>query len=210
MTEGAGGVERSSAGTPPRWTVWVGYMACAWALAFAVAHYYWAFGGVWLVGRSGADHSRELLASEPWYYWTSWMTLGTVFVSAGLFPLALSVSRCGAPPRWMREGLAWGTCAVLVLLVAALALSDGPSWTQAPFLLCAAGLALVRFRYGAVPRWALLAATGVLGLGMALYGAVGIGYLSPWGPWWLLGGTLFLATARSHYRGPRDRGPGAG
>lgn len=63
------------------------------------------------------------------------------------------------------------------------------------FLLCAAGLAAVGIRYGTVPRRALLAATGILGLGMALYGAVGIGYTSPWGAWWLLGGALFLATA---------------
>jgi len=40
----------------------------------------------------------------------------------------------------LRVVLTWGTCAVLLFLVASPAFSDGPSWTQVPFLLCAAGL----------------------------------------------------------------------
>lgn len=197
----AGGTkQRPSAGASPQWDTWIGYAAVAWALAFAAMHYYWALGGAWLVGETGAEQSARLLASDPWYYWMSWATLSTVFVVAGLFPLALTRPRGVALAMWLRLALTWGTCAVLLFLVASLVLSDGPSWTQIPFLVCAAGLAVVGIRYRTVPRRALLAATGILGLGMALYGAIGIGYASPWGPWWLLGGVLFLATAWFHGR----------
>jgi hypothetical protein len=182
MIAKTGSKERTSADVPSRLAARIGYAACAWAFLFAAAHYYWAFGGAYLVGESGVDQSRELLASDPWYYWTSWMVLGTVFAAAGLFPLALSRPRADRLPRWMGETLTLGVCGVLLLLVAALAASDGPSWTQAPFLLCAAGLALVRDRYRTIPRRALLAATGILGLGMSLYGVLGLAYASPWGP----------------------------
>ena len=193
---------RPSADVTSRWAARIGYVACAWAFLFAAAHYYWAFGGPWLVGESGVDQSRELLASDPWYYWTSWMVLGTAFAAAGLFPLALSRPPADRLPQWMGEALTSGVCGVLLLLVAALVASDGPSWTQVPFLLCAAGLALVRVRYGTVPRRALRAATGILGLGMSLYGVLGLVYASPWGTWWLAGGLLFAATAWSSVREP--------
>jgi hypothetical protein len=185
------------------WPIWVGYSACAWALAFAAAHYYWAFGGAWLVGEAGVQQSRELLAQDPWYYWVSWMVLSTAFVAAGSFPLALSRSRERHPlPRWIREVHVWGSCGVLLLLVAALIASSGPSWVQAPFFLCASGLALVRFRFGTMPPRAMIAATGVMGLGMALYGALGLAYASLWGTWWLAGGLLFVATAWAHLLRP--------
>jgi hypothetical protein len=172
------------------WPIWVGYSACAWALAFAAAHYYWAFGGAWLVGEAGVQQSRELLAQDPWYYWVSWMVLSTAFVAAGSFP------------RWIREVHIWGSCGVLLLLVAALIASSGRSWVQAPFFLCASGLALVRFRFGTMPPRAMIAATGVMGLGMALYGALGLAYASLWGTWWLAGGLLFVATAWAHLLRP--------
>lgn len=202
MTEEASRRVLLSTGAPPQRAAWVGYAACAWAFVFAAAHYYWAFGGTWLVGESGVIQSRELLANEPWYYWTSWLVLSTAFAAAGLFPLALSRSRADRLPRWMGKVLTSGVCGVLLLLVAALVASDGPSWTQAPFLLCAAGLALVRVRYGTIPRRALLATTGILGLGMSLYGVIGLAYASPWGAWWLAGGLLFAATAWSSVREP--------
>ncbi len=58
------------------------------------------------------------------------MVLSTAFAAAGLFPLALSRSRADRLPRWMREALTVGVCGVLLLLVAALVASDGPSWTH--------------------------------------------------------------------------------
>lgn len=76
--------------------------------------------------------------------------------------------------------------------------SDGPPWTPPPFILSAAGLISVQLCYGAVPRWALRSATWILGLGMILYGALGISLLSIWGAWWLLGGVLFVTTAWCH------------
>lgn len=187
---------------PSRGAALTGYAACAWAFVFAAAHYYWAFGGAWLVGEEGLEQSRRLLASDPWYYWLSWTVLGAAFAAAGLFPLALSRPRPGRRSRWVVETLTTGVCGVLLLLVAALVASDGPSWTQVPFLLCAAGLALVRLRYGTVPRRALRAVTGLLGLGMLLYGLFGLAHASPWGAWWSAGGLLFVATAWSSAREP--------
>lgn len=137
--------ERPSADVLLRWAARVGYAACAWAFLFATAHYYWAFGGAWLVGKSG---------------WTSLgscsrATHGTTG-PAGWFSARRSSPRVclrsRRPPRWMREALTLGVCGVLLLLAAALVASDGPSWAQTPFLLCAAGLALVRARNGTVPR----------------------------------------------------------
>lgn len=78
--------------------VWAVYAACAWASIFAAAHYYWALGGTWLLGASQIKESVELLAQRPLYYWISWMTLSTVFVLEGLFPLALARSQNGTPP----------------------------------------------------------------------------------------------------------------
>lgn len=204
MIARAGRKQQTSADVPSRWVAWIGYAACAWAFLFAAAHCYWAFGGAWLVGESGVDQSRRLLASDPWYYWTSWMVLGTAFAAAGFFPLALSRSRAGRLPRWMREALTLGVCGVLLLLVTALVASDGPSWTQVPFLLCAAGLALVRVCHGTILRFALIVATGILGLGMSLYGVFGLASVSPWGAWWLSGGLLFAATAWSSVREPHS------
>ena len=48
----------------------------------------------------------------------------------------------------------------------------------------------------------MIAATGVMGLGMALYGALGLAYASLWGTWWLAGGLLFVATAWAHLLRP--------
>lgn len=63
MTERIDGKERASAAGPPLRAAWAGYAACAWALAFAAAHYYWAFGGAWLVGESGVERGRAVSAA---------------------------------------------------------------------------------------------------------------------------------------------------
>ena len=66
MTGGADGAKRSSDGSPLPRDTWVGYAAVAWALAFAVMHLYWAFGGAWLVGEDAVEQSATLLARDPW------------------------------------------------------------------------------------------------------------------------------------------------
>jgi hypothetical protein len=198
VTGEACGMEPSSAGAPPRRVGWLGPAACAWALLFAAMHYYWAFGGAWPAGETEVEQSARLLVREPWYYWRGWTTPRTVFVVAGSFPLVLARPRGSALPLWLRVALDWGTCAVLFFLLVSPVFSDVRSWTRVAFPLCAAGLAMVGIRYGTVPRWALLAATGTLGLCMVIYGAIGIGHVSPWGLWWLLGGVLFLATVWRH------------
>lgn len=188
----------------------VAYAASAWALTFAAAHYHWAFGGTWLLSAEQLTDSHELLTQRPWYHWISWLTLSTAFVLEGLFPLALTYAQTGHLPCWLRHAVTWGTCVVLLLLAAALFVSDSPLWTPLLFMLWAAGLAWVGVRYGTVPPWALHSATFVLGLGMTLYGALGISRLSLWGAWWLLGGVLFVTAAWCNtHRRQLDRLDGA-
>ena len=188
----------------------VAYVASVWALTFAAAHLYWAFGGTWLLGAAQVGEARVLLAQRPLYYWISWLTLSTVFVLEGLFPLALAYAQNGNLPRWLRFAVTWGTCVGLLLLAAALFASDSPLWTPLLFTSGAAGLAWVGLRYGTVLPWALLSATSILGLGMTFYGILGISRLSLWGMWWLLGGVLFGTTAwcNTHW-GQLDRLDGA-
>ena len=45
MAEGAIGTARAARSRPSVWTTRMGYAAFAWALLFAEAHVYWAFGG---------------------------------------------------------------------------------------------------------------------------------------------------------------------
>jgi hypothetical protein len=84
-------------------------------------------------------------------------------------------------------------------------------------------LALVRPSGRLVPRWMLLIAGWGVGVGMALYGGLGMiadglraggalentgssavwWHLLLWDPWWLLGGLLFVAAAWHAQRGAR-------
>lgn len=174
---------------------WTAYAACVWALVFAAAHLYWAFGESWLLEAEQVGEARALLAQRPRYYWVSWLSLGSAFGLAGLFPLALARSRSGPLPRWLGRSVVWGACAVLLLLAAALAASGSPPGAPLLFASCAAGLVWTRLRHGTVPPWALRSATYILGSGMALYGTFGLGRLSLWGAWWFLGGVMFLTAA---------------
>jgi uncharacterized protein DUF3995 len=119
--------------------------------------------------------------------------------------------------------------------------SVGPVWVAinlvAGILKATAGLiplALVRSWGRIIPHWLLLLAVWVLGVGMCLYGGLGLvsdvlhvtgvinaptnqkwffWYLVLWDPWWVLGGVLYVATAWFvHHRvaddtdgGPLDR-----
>lgn len=174
---------------------WVAYAACAWALLFAAAHYYWAFGGTWLLEAAQVSESQALLARRPLYYWGSWVTLSTTFILVGLFPLTLVHPRNGLLPHWLQCSVVWGAAAVLLLLAAALVASTAPPSAPLLFASCAAALVWTRLRHSTVPPWALHSATFLLGLGMILYGMFGLGRLSAWGAWWLLGGTLFVTAA---------------
>jgi hypothetical protein len=189
-----------------RLKLWTGYAACVWAVHFAAAHYYWTFGGIWLLDITQVKESRQLLAERPWYYWTSWLTLSTIFVLTGLFPLALARSPSRSLPRWLRFSLVWLTGTVLLLLAASLFVADNSLWSSLPFLLCALGLVLVQRRYRTVPGWVLFVATWTLGIAMMGYGALGISFGSLWGGWWLGGGALFTATAWCHTRQARSSG----
>lgn len=93
------------------------------------------------------------------------------------------------------RSVVWGAYAVLLLLAASLVAAGAPPYAPLLFASCAAGLVWTRLRHGTVPPWALHSATFILGLGMALYGALGLGRLSLWGAWWLLGGVVFVTVA---------------
>ena len=64
--EGAVGTARAARSRPSSWATRAGYAAFAWALLFAAAHVYWAFGGTALLGGQAPDLSAgALFAQEP-------------------------------------------------------------------------------------------------------------------------------------------------
>lgn len=96
------------AGTGRRWR-W-GYLACAWALAFAAAHFYWALGG-----RVGLDVSAgpALATGRPlWFVVVGLFGVGAaLLVGAGL---AVLLERAA---RWWRPLSLLGWAAGGILLV---------------------------------------------------------------------------------------------
>lgn len=96
------------AGTRRRWR-W-GYLACAWALAFAVAHFYWALGG-----RTGLDVSAgpALSTDRPlWFVLGGLIGVGMLLVVGAGVALMLERS-----VRWLRllSLLGWAASAILLI-----------------------------------------------------------------------------------------------
>jgi hypothetical protein len=158
------------------WATWPAYAASTWAFVFAVPSFYWAAGGA---GGLGSTVSPDLvrLAHErvPWFMAMLWIT-GAIKVFAGLVALSL-VHKWGMTfPGWMRLILAWGAGTLL-------------AWHGALFV-GTGSLMLGRYISGpsnpglwAVVRW----------------------YTFLWGPWFVLGGALFMAAGWSFLRGLPDR-----
>lgn len=74
--------------------------ACAWALIFAAASFYWAAGGTFLADTIGGELERRGRAREPAFVATLWVT-GVLKVVGGLLALAL------LRPWRGRRALAW-------------------------------------------------------------------------------------------------------
>lgn len=161
------------------WSTWAAYAASAWAFVFAAPSFYWAAGGR---GALGSTVSPDLvrLAQEqvPWFMAVLWIT-GAMKVFAGLVALAL-VRKWGIIfPGWILLTLAWGAGTLL-------------AWHGGLFV-GTGSLMLVGFMPGsassalrAVIRW----------------------YTFLWGPWFVLGGVLFMAAGWAYLRGSSDRRTG--
>jgi hypothetical protein len=155
------------------------YAACAWAFVFAVPSFYWAAGGTAsLESTVSPDLVRFAHERVPWFVAVLWIT-GAMKVFAGLLALALVRGWGRFFPNWMLLTLAWGAGTLL-------------AWHGGLFV-GAGSLMLGGFmpsppspRLSEVVRW----------------------YTFLWGPWFLLGGMLFVAAGWSYLRGLPDRRTG--
>ena len=168
-------VKRKAPGAGSRST-WAAYAACAWAFVFAVPSFYWAAGGTGsLESTVSPDIVRLARERVPLFMAVLWIT-GAMKVFAGLVALALVRKWGRFFPGWMLLTLAWGAGTLLV-------------WHGALFV-GAGSLMLGGFMpdppssgLWVVVRW----------------------YTFLWGPWFVLGGVLFMAAGLSYLRGLPDR-----
>jgi hypothetical protein len=170
--------KRKAPGTGPRAT-WAAYAASTWAFVFAVPSFYWAAGGT---GGLDSTVSPDLvrLAHEqvPWFVAVLWIT-GAMKVFAGLVALSLAKKWGMIFPSWMLLILAWGAGTLLAF------------------------------------HGALFVDVGSVMLGGYISGPQNPGlwalvrwYAFLWGPWFVLGGALFMAAGWSFLRGLPDRRTG--
>lgn len=165
----------------PRSSVWVGYAAAGWALAFAVRGVYWALGGTVGLGTL-SDGIRQAAADrDPDLFAALWATVALEIVAAGLalalvrpwgrrLPRRLPLVGGKAVPGWVLLILAWGAGTVLA--------GHG----------------------GLFVGFGLLAASGVVEPTVDVRW-----YALFWGPWFLLGGLLFMAAGRAYLGTLPDR-----
>jgi hypothetical protein len=158
--------------------------------------------------RRGSTRFPAAYAAAVWaflfsvvsFYWAAGGTIGLNTLAAGLRELARTHNPGLAALAWVTGGLK--------VLAGVLALSLARPWGRV------------------VPRWLLLAGAWGAGVLLAIYGAANLvefglmeggvialpafvgatalrWYLLLWEPWFLIGGILFLAAARSFSRRPR-------
>lgn len=200
----------SAASSRTRWTGWIGYTACAWALLFALEHVYWACGGSLFLNDADARDNRSLFVHDPRAYVFSWALLSSLFAILALFPLGLIWSKQRIS-RWHMPAIAILAGYLGLVLMATYSFATEDKQTGWACLgVCALGIpiALVRPRGLSVARWMALVATWIFGGGMVIYGccyivvalanvhaASFVAYLFAGGMNWLVEGLLFLATA---------------
>ncbi|WP_407555224.1 DUF3995 domain-containing protein [Streptomyces sp. Pv4-95] len=94
--------------TPGLW----GRIACAWAIAFAALHFYWALGGCW-----GLSVSAGPLAEErPWWFVVVGLWgVGLLCLVGGGLGWLLALSWPGGLAGRAVRALGWCACAVLLL-----------------------------------------------------------------------------------------------
>jgi hypothetical protein len=150
---------------------WAAYAACAWAFVFAVPSFYWSAGGtVSLESTVSPDLVRLAHERVPWFVAVLWVT-GAMKAFAGLLALALVRRWGGIFPGWMLLILTWGAGTLL-------------AWHGALFV-AGGALALGGFipapddpALWTVIRW----------------------YTFLWGPWFVLGGVLFMVAGWAYLR----------
>ncbi|MFG2222822.1 DUF3995 domain-containing protein [Streptomyces sp. NPDC048644] len=101
-----------------------GRIACAWAVAFAVLHFYWALGGSW-----GLSVSAGPLAEERpgWFVAVGLWGVGLLCLVGGSLGWLLAGPRPRRPAGRVITALGWCACAVLLargILIEALLLTD--------------------------------------------------------------------------------------
>lgn len=166
---------------PPRRSAWAAYAAAAWALLFALRGAYWALGGTVGLGTLSRGIREAAADRDPWLFAALWISVVLEIVAAAI-ALALVRPRRRIVPR--RLPVVGGRSV--------------PAWA---LLLLASGAGTV------------LAGHGALFVGFGAAAAIGGGpwtaelrwYTLFWGPWFVLGGGLFLAAAWAALRRSPDR-----
>ncbi|MBT2392310.1 DUF3995 domain-containing protein [Streptomyces sp. ISL-1] len=94
--------------TPGLW----GRIACAWAIAFAVLHFYWALGGDW-----GLSVSAGPLAEERpgWFVAVGLWGVGLLCLAGGVLGWLLARPQPRGLAGRVVKALGWGACAVLLV-----------------------------------------------------------------------------------------------
>jgi hypothetical protein len=125
-------------GTDPRGrSGWWGRAACAWAIAFAVAHFYWALGGDVGLGVSAGPLAQE---RPGWFVALGLWGVGALCLAGALLGRFLARPVLPGPAGRAVTAFGWCACAVLlvrglaveVLLLADVAVDIGPeqrTWT---------------------------------------------------------------------------------
>lgn len=155
-----------------------GYAACAWAVAFATASFYWAAGGTAGGATIGPVLERLGQTREPGFVVILWLTGALKLVVGGL-ALALTQPWGRRIPRWALLFGAWSAIVVLALYEGAASLVQHA-----------------------------LMVTGVIATPSGLGSTAARWHLFLWDPWWLLGGVLVLFAARYYQRTTRSRETG--
>ncbi|WP_435112783.1 DUF3995 domain-containing protein [Nocardiopsis synnemataformans] len=89
-----------------------GRVACAWAVAFAVLHLYWALGGSWGLGVSAGPVAGE---RPGWFVAVGLWGVGLLCLVGGALGWLLSRPRPPGPAGRVVRVLGWCVCAVLLL-----------------------------------------------------------------------------------------------
>ncbi|MGK5627933.1 DUF3995 domain-containing protein [Streptomyces sp. URMC 123] len=94
--------------TPGSW----GRVACAWAVAFALLHFYWALGGDW-----GLSVSAGPLAEErpTWFVAVGLWGVGALCLAGGALGWLLALPRPRGLAGRAVAALGWCVCAVLLV-----------------------------------------------------------------------------------------------
>ncbi|MFB7631155.1 DUF3995 domain-containing protein [Streptomyces sp. NPDC056149] len=99
---------RATSGIPGLW----GRSACAWSVAFAALHFYWALGGSW-----GLSVAAGPLAGERpgWFVAVGLWGVGALCLVGGGLGWRLSRPLPGGPAESAIRALGWCACAVLLV-----------------------------------------------------------------------------------------------